>query len=35
MKFQLIKLLTHRKGYMYDGSNKLHKWINSVKLKEK
>ena len=27
----LIKLLTHRKDYMYDGSNKLHKQINSIK----
>ena len=35
MKFQSIKLLTHRKDYMYDDSNKLHKQINSVKIERK
>ena len=35
MKFQSIKLFTHRKGYIYDGSNGLHKQINSVKIKRK
>ena len=35
MKFQSIKPLTHRKGYIYDGSNELHKQINLVKMKMK
>ena len=35
MKFLSIKLLIYRKDYMYDGSNKLHKQINSVKIKGK
>ena len=34
MKFESIKLLTHKKDYMYDGSSKLHKRINSIKFKK-
>ena len=30
MKFQSIKLLTHKKDYMYSDSSKLHKWIKLI-----
>ena len=35
MKFQLNKLLIHRKGYICDGSNRLYKEINLVKILNK